>query len=195
AAITEQRSAPAGDDGPLPEPPKAAAARAPTSRSRRAEPAPEPEPEPEPEPPPRPSVRITRGRWRSRGDERDAVVAAVRQVTDAWLSDDPGQARDDLHEGMVVSRGDDERIEGRDAVLAAWRTASAEAPATVWIERELGADVVGASAVVRHAFELERDAEGTTVTERGHGLWVFTREGDRWLAAFLMTSVEPPHDR
>ncbi|MET0771667.1 MAG: hypothetical protein ABWZ82_01175, partial [Candidatus Limnocylindrales bacterium] len=100
AAITEQRSAPAGDDGPLPEPPKAAATRAPTTRSRRAEPV----PEPEPEPPPRPSVRITRGRWRSRGDERDAVVAAVRQVTDAWLSDDPGQARDDLHEGMVVSR-------------------------------------------------------------------------------------------
>src|SRR6188472_498807 len=46
AAIGEQRSEPAGDDGPLPEPPKDVPAKPPKGRSRRATPAPGREPEP-----------------------------------------------------------------------------------------------------------------------------------------------------
>lgn len=194
AAITEQRSTPAGADGPLPEPSRDDAPRAARGRPRRAERAPAPEPAPEPEPPARPPVQVTRARWRSRGDERDAVVVVVRRVIDASLSDDPERTRDDLHEGMVVSRGHDQRVEGRDAVLEAWQTAAAEAPATAWMERELSADVMGGSAVVRLRFELERAAEGTTTTERGHDLWLLTRERDRWLAAYRETFADAPDE-
>jgi hypothetical protein len=44
---------------------------------------------------------------------------------------------------------------------------------------------------VRYAYELERDADGTPTRERGDDLWVLTREGRRWLAAYRMTTPEP----
>jgi len=117
-------------------------------------------------------------------------VAVVRRVTESWLSDDPGPAREDIHEGVVVSRGHDDRTEGREAVLEAWQATQSDAPATAWVEREMTADVIGPSAVVRYRYELERDAAGGARTERGRDLWVLARAGDRWLAAYRMTLAD-----
>ena len=47
------------------------------------------------------------------------------------------------------------------------------------------------TAVVRYAYELERDVDGTPATERGDELWVLTHEDRRWLAAYRMTTPEP----
>jgi hypothetical protein len=200
AAITGQRSEPAGADGPLPQPEAApASTREPASGRRPAptrkpkpdpEPRPEPSPQPEPEPEPRPPVRVTHARWRARGDDRDRVVEAMRRVIEASLSDDPSSAREDLHDALVETRGSGERLEGRRAVLEAWTRAAADAPATAWGDRELAVDVVGASAVVRYAYELEREVEGVSTAEHGRELWVLTREGDRWLAAYRTTMPE-----
>jgi ketosteroid isomerase-like protein len=120
-------------------------------------------------------------------------VEVIRRIIDASLSEDPGEARDDLHDALVVIRGRDERLERRDAVLEAWAGATAEAPPIAWVEHELAVDVMGASAVVGYRYELDRDAAGgSVISERGHDLWVLTREGDRWLAAYRTTMPEAP---
>jgi ketosteroid isomerase-like protein len=138
-------------------------------------------------------VRVTHARWRARRDERDGVVEVVRRVIAASLSDDPDEARDDLHPSVVVS-GAEERLEGREAVLGAWRALGDGAPATAWIDHDLAVEVIGASAIVRYDYELERDEGGTPTRERGHELWVLTHAGDRWLAAYRMTLVVSPGD-
>jgi hypothetical protein len=191
AAIAEQRSAPTGADGPLPEPAAMPEPRR-TSRATRQRRA-EPEPEPEPEPPPRPPARIAHARWRARHDERDAVVEVVRRIIAVTLSDDPDEARADLHASMVAVRGSD-RLEGRDAVLGAWRKATDEAPVIAWTEREPMVDVVGGSAVMRYRYELEREMDGIPTTGSGDDLWVLTRDEDRWLAAYRMTLPDTPDE-
>jgi hypothetical protein len=197
AAIVGQRELPAGDDGPLPEPAMPAASSGPRRGRRSAaepapEPPPEPEPEPEPEPPSRPPVRIDRARWRHRGDERDAVLEAIRRITGAWLDGDPDAMGDDLRASMVALMPDaDTRLEGRDKVMGAFRDLASQTPAIAWREHDLTVDLVGPSAVVRYRYELDRDVDGATASEHGWDLWVLAREDDRWLAVWrLMTPDE-----
>jgi ketosteroid isomerase-like protein len=184
-AIAAQRATPAGDDGPLPEPP---AQPAPRARTRKPPPPPAPEPVPEPEPV-RPPARITRARWRSRHDERDAVVALVHRLDDAWLSGDADAMADDLHESVVVLLpGAEARLEGRAAVIERHHALAADL--TAWTEDDLTVDVIGASAVVRYRFDLGRAVEGATSRETGRHVWVLTHDGDRWWVAWRMTLGE-----
>jgi ketosteroid isomerase-like protein len=214
AAIAEQRVAPAGDDGPLPGPMAGEAATredadrprrgtAPRGRRRpppKPEPGPphEPEPgpphEPEPGPPPRPPVRVTHARWRSRHDERDAVVDVIRRINEAWSAGEPEGVRDELHDGMVAQPAGS-AVEGRAAVLDAWRSSARETPLITWEERAMEVQVAGATAVVTYRFELERDAQDEDARhQRGRELWVLTRTDGRWLAVFRMTLRGDPED-
>ncbi len=196
AAIAEQRSSPSGDDGPLPEP-TASDRPARRRRDRRAssvpaEPEPEPEPEPQPEPPPPPPARITRTRWRARHDERDAAVATIRRIDDAWLSGDPEAAQGDLHASVVfVLPGQASRLEGQGAVIDHLRALVGDARVSAWTERDLSADVADATAVVRYRFELERDAGAKIHRDSGSHVWVLTRSDDRWRAVWRMTLHDP----
>jgi ketosteroid isomerase-like protein len=188
AAIVEQRAAPAGDDGPLPE------SEQEPEPEREPEPAPEPGPDPEPGPPPRPPVRVTHARWRSRHDDRDGVVEVIRRVTEAWSTGEPDEVRDELHDAMVA-QASGAAVEGRDAVLDAWRRSAREAPLITWVERAMEVHVAGATAVVAYHFELERDAEEDDERhQRGRDLWVLTQADGRWLAAFRMTLLGDPED-
>lgn len=209
AAIPEQRSRPAGQDGPLPEPAPSDRPRTPR-RDRRAsskpggpEPKPqpeaEPEPVPEPQPPPPPPVRISRARWRPRHDERDAVVATIRRIDDAWLAGDAEAVRDDLHGSVVFVPTAGSRLEGQDAVIEHLRAIVSGARIRAWTERDLSADVAEATAVVRYRYELERDLGEQAERDPGEhadpdiGLlvWVLTRTHDRWRAAWRMTIHHP----
>lgn len=184
AAIAGQRTAPAGGDGPLPEPPMAAT----PVRDRQ----PEPEPAPEPAPPPPPPVRIERDRWRARHDQRDRVVEVVRRLDDAWLHGDADAMADDLHESvvMLMSGRPERRLEGRSAVVEHHRALTVEGRPVAWSEQDLVVDVVGTSAVVRYRSELEREADGNVQRDGGRVLWVLTRADDRWQAAWRSSLPE-----
>lgn len=201
AAIAGQRSSPTGDDGPLPEPVpsdrpdgRRRARRASSTRAEpKAEPEPEPEHEPEPEAPPPPPVRISRTRWRPRHDERDAVVATIRRIDDAWLSGDPEAARDDLHASVVFVAAAGSRLEGTDAVIEHLRSLVADARVGAWTERDLSADVADATAVVRYRYALERDPGAGSDREDGIHLWVLARSDERWRVVWRM-AIHGPGD-
>ena len=98
----------------------------------------------------------------------------------------------DAGAGPVQPAGPASALVGRRAVIDAWRATDGEAPATVWVEREASVDVMGASAVVRYRYELEREAGGEARREQGSELWVLTRDDDRWLAGFRLTVADDP---
>jgi hypothetical protein len=119
------------------------------------------------------------------------VVDVVHRLDDAWLHGEAHAMSDDLHASVVVLLpGSDDRIEGRNAVIDHYRAFIAEGRPVAWSERDLTADVVGTTAVVRYHFELEREVEDATRAESGRHLWVLTRDNDRWLAAWRTTSLD-----
>jgi ketosteroid isomerase-like protein len=188
-AITAQRASPSGGEGPLPEPgPEAVRTPAPR-KPARPRPAPEPEPEPGPEPEPsRPPVRIRMGRWRKRGDERDAVVEVVRRVNDSWLSGDVEAMSSDLHESVVFAPPEPgARLEGREDAVGSYRDFTSSALIEAFTERDLTVDVVGGTAVATYRYELDWEADGEGHHDIGRDLLVLTRDGDRWLIAWRTT--------
>jgi hypothetical protein len=204
AAIVAQRATPAGDDGPLPQPvasepaarPRASRPTAARAAAKRPPEPPEPEPrapDPEPEspapPPAPPPVRVEHARWRARGDDRDAAVAVVRRINDAWLAGDPDAMADDLHASVVLLPPDDgTRVEGRDAAIGSYRAFLATAVVRGWTDLGLTCDAVDATAVVRYRFELRWTTDGGERTDVGHDLWVLARQGGRWRAVWRTTT-------
>ncbi len=196
-AIGAQRSSPAGDDGPLPEPSEPSPPRARPLPSRSgpatteapptAEPEP-PEPEPEPAPPP---VQVTHARWRRRGDDRDDVVGAVRALHDAWLRGERGS--DVLHPSVAcLVPATETRAEGPEAVEAAYRGYLSSDSLQAFRAAELTVDLAGATAVVTQRHELVRSEAAGGRTETGRDLLVLTLDHHRWLVTWC--AVLPSHD-
>lgn len=186
AALASQREQPAGfGPGELPEP---APSRDRGGDAPKQGPTNAREPEPEPE---RPKPALWRADWRSRGDDRDAVAVAFRRINDAWTVGRPEQMADVLHERVVmVQPGFADRVAGREAAIASFREFMEASQVHEYAESDLVINVEGPTAVLSCRWEIDWTSGERRQRERGHDVYVFARDGERWRAVWRLIVPE-----
>ena len=117
--------------------------------------------------------------------ERARLIAAMRQVNDAWLGGRFEELAAAVHPNVVmVFPGFVGRVEGREAFVAGFREFFKNAIVHDYQEREAQIDVAGKTAVVTFQYEMvyERAAERYRAT--GRDLWIFEKDAQAWIAVW-----------
>jgi uncharacterized protein (TIGR02246 family) len=118
-------------------------------------------------------------------DEREAVTEAMRRINRAWLDGRPDELAGLFHPDiLMVFPGFGGRVAGRDATVAGFADFAAQAKVLDYQEADHLADVVGDAAVVTYTYVMVYDRDGVRSRATGRDLWVFTRHGAGWLAAW-----------
>ena len=123
------------------------------------------------------------------------VWQRVSDMNRAWAVDRDCEVLEDyFHENMVaITSTDRERIEGRDACLAAWKDFVDTTQVHYFKEIDPKVRVFGdgASAVVTYYFELSFDMSGQTIESTGRDMFVLVREDGKWWIAADQFSPYP----
>lgn len=113
------------------------------------------------------------------------VASAMRAINQAWL----GGRVDDLAPAMhpeivMVLPGFSGQVRGREPLLAGFRDFVQNASIESFREQDQRIDVVGVTAVVTFAYEMVYARAGERYRATGRDIWVFQREGARWIAVW-----------
>lgn len=118
-------------------------------------------------------------------DETVAVRELLRRISAAWSGGRPDDLAALFHERMVIAMSAvGLREEGRDRAVQSYRDFTTNARIIAYEEHDYAIDVRGETAVASYGFELTYEMGGERRTDRGHDLFVFTREQDRWVAVW-----------
>jgi hypothetical protein len=126
---------------------------------------------------------------------RDEVRAALDRITLAWRQRRPADLNDLFHPAITMALpGFIGRVEGREANLAGFADFCTNAIVHEYQEDGHQIDVIGDTAVatLTYAMMYERDRKRSRVS--GRDLWVFIRQGEKWLAAWrtMLDLAEEP---
>ena len=116
---------------------------------------------------------------------REQVAGVLSRINRAWLEGRPGDLAPLLHPQVVlVVPGFAARATGRDALVAGFVDFCENARVHDFEERDHQVDVAGRTAVASFAFTMVYERGGQRYRSTGRDLWVFSREGDQWLATW-----------
>jgi len=121
------------------------------------------------------------------GDEtrRDAALAAMRRINQAWLAGRVEELGPLLHPDIVMAfPGFAGRATGREAFLAGFGDFCQNARVLEFEESEHHADVTGRTAVVTYRYRMLYERAGHAYRASGRDLWVFEEESGAWLAVW-----------
>ena len=120
-------------------------------------------------------------------DDADSggVAAAMRAINQAWLGGRVDDLAPAMHPGIVmVLPGFSGQVRGREPLLAGFRDFVQNASIESFREQDQRIDVVGATSVVTFAYEMVYARAGERYRATGRDIWVFQREGARWIAVW-----------
>jgi ketosteroid isomerase-like protein len=107
----------------------------------------------------------------------------MERINRSWLEGRPEDLVPLLHPDMtLVFPGFAGRAQGRDAIVAGFVDFCGSATVHQYREADHQADVVGDAAVASFTYEMLYERSGKKSRATGRDLWVFTRQGDHWLA-------------
>lgn len=116
-------------------------------------------------------------------DDELGVWRTIQALNHAWTSGRVDELEAYFHEDMVaVTPTERERLEGREACIAAWRRFVETATIRRWRELEPKVRLFGDAAIVSYYYELECDLHGQRTTLAGRDLFFMVKEEGRWLA-------------
>jgi hypothetical protein len=92
---------------------------------------------------------------------------------------------------VFVQPGFEERLEGREAVIASYREFLETSTVRAYEEHDLQLDVVGGTAIATFGYRIEWEGDGQRHVDRGHDLFVFARTDDAWRAVWRTLIVDP----
>lgn len=118
-------------------------------------------------------------------NEREREVwQIVSDMNHAWAVDkNIDVLKDYFHQNMVaITSTDHDRIEGRDACLAAWKAFVDTTVVHYFKEIDPKVRIYGdgASAVVTYYFDLSFDMSGQTIKSSGRDMFVLVKEDGKW---------------
>lgn len=119
----------------------------------------------------------------------------MRAINDAWLAgrvDDIGPA---VHpEVVMVFPGFSGEMRGRDNFLAGFGEFVANAKVHGYHEHNHHVDVVGDTAVTTFTYDMLYERAGERYNATGRDIWVFQKQGGRWLAVWrtMLDLTETP---
>lgn len=116
-------------------------------------------------------------------DTEAEVWRTVEAMNLAWTSGRVDDLAAFFHpEIAAVTPTDRDRLDGRDACVAAWRRFTEAATIRAWRAKEPRVRVFGDAAVVAYGYELECEIGGRPAELAGRDLFFMVRLGGRWLA-------------
>lgn len=124
------------------------------------------------------------------------VWQTIRRINKAWVSGRTDELREMLHHSMVIVLPGSKPVRGLAACIDSYRDFTVEANVLRFEELASAVDVFGDTAVATYDFEITYELGGTWTTERGHEVFVLTREGGRWWAVWRtqLPATEPDSD-
>lgn len=110
----------------------------------------------------------------------------------AWTQGDADGLIDHFHPEMVAFTASERRRSvGLRACLSTWKRFSKGAKVIEWEEIDPVVRVYGDAAVVSYYFKITFESSGEIVSRDGRDIFVFVRDGGRWLAVANHGSVPP----
>jgi ketosteroid isomerase-like protein len=114
--------------------------------------------------------------------EQQQIRTALAGLTAAWRTGRTADIGAMLHPSVVfVHPGFTGRAEGREACVATYDQFLKAAIVLRYEESPAVIDAYGDTGVVTLQWEMSWEMGGQRSEESGHDLYVFTREGGRWL--------------
>lgn len=109
----------------------------------------------------------------------------VRAINEAWRQDQWKALEDALHPDVVfLPPALRQRVQGREACIRTYQDFVQQARVASFDERAPTVDVYGETGVVSYRFSINYQREEKSYLGAGGEIFVFVREGDRWLACF-----------
>ena len=123
---------------------------------------------------------------------KQEVWNALRALNDAWTKGNPNDLKNYFHKDMVaITATDRERLEGKEACFTSWNNFTKAAKIHHWNELEPRIQIYGNTAVVTYYFDMSFDMGGQAVKLGGRDMFVFVKEGGKWLAVADQFSAYP----
>ena len=123
---------------------------------------------------------------------KQEVWQTLRALNDAWTKGKPNDLKNYFHRDMVaITATDRERLEGREACFTSWNNFAKAAKSHHWKELEPRVQIYGNTAVVTYYFDMSFEMGGQTVKLGGRDMFVFAKEGGKWLAVADQFSAYP----
>ncbi len=122
----------------------------------------------------------------------EEVWQTLRALNDAWTKGNPADLVNYFHEHMVAITGTDrERIVGREACVNGWSAFANAAEIHSWKEINPKIQIYGNTAVVTYYFDMSFNMGGQEIEMGGRDMFVFVKEGGKWLAVADQFSSYP----
>ena len=123
---------------------------------------------------------------------KQEVWNSLRALNDAWTKGNLNDLKNYFHKNMVaITATDRERLEGKEACFTSWNNFAKAAKIHHWNELEPRIQIYGTTAVVTYYFDMSFDMGGQTVKLGGRDMFVFVKEGGKWLAVADQFSAYP----
>lgn len=120
------------------------------------------------------------------------VWQTVQALNRSWTQGKGETLSDYFHEEMVaITPTAGERIEGREACVAAWKAFAETATIRSWEESEPKVALFGDTAVVTYYFRIAFELGGESISMRGRDLFTMVYQNGRWLAVADHFSPSP----
>jgi len=115
---------------------------------------------------------------------KEEIWQTIRALNRAWtVEGDIDELKNYFHKDMVaITPTDRERLEGRDACIAAWKAFVETTKIHYWKEIDPKIQVYsnGESAVVTYYFDMSFDIGGQTIKMGGRDMFMLVNENGKW---------------
>lgn len=111
------------------------------------------------------------------------VWQTVQALNRSWTKGKSELLGDYFHDRMVaITPASGERIEGKEACIAAWKAFANTATICSWEELQPKVTVFGDTAIVTYYFRIAFDMCGESISLQGRDMFTMVYENGRWLA-------------
>ena len=121
------------------------------------------------------------------------VWQTLREINKAWGQGRLDELKQYFHKDMViVAPGFLQRVDGRDDCIKTFEEFVGRATNIAFEETPLSVDVCGDTAIVVYEYKVRYGMNGDSHCDTGQDMFVFAREGQRWLAIWRTMFPTPP---
>jgi hypothetical protein len=118
-------------------------------------------------------------------EEREEIRLIVDRINNAWVKGKPDEMAKFFHRDMVIAEPGFSRVgSGRESCVKSYEDFTSAAEVRDFKTSEYMVYTWGETATVSYAFEIDYEMEGKEHHDRGHDLFVFSREGEKWQAVW-----------
>lgn len=126
---------------------------------------------------------------------REQIRRVLERINDAWLEGRSEELGEYLHPDIAIVSPDLRRLgEGSEACVKSYHDFASRATVNGFTMSDPVIDLWRDTAVAVYSFDIDYEMSGRSHRESGRDLYVFTRDGGKWRAAWRMLTPGPVKD-